>query len=252
MQIICHGFLQTTFHASIFNERQATSWTSLQACLWTVGENIQTPHRKIQPETFLLWEDSANHFIILRSLWDLMLIFFAVPLSVLLPSVPLLQSQYPGRESRPACRWHLLYHWLLHLTILLYHRVLLWSWVLLWVCSIQIQLWRVYGQHLLWKTNPSVLLDSPLMQRKIKKKEKDQLVKWHSIHFFVFSVICEQFTVTLFHWRNHKNVIWYLLWENLRVVHIFNQSITTLSMNMKSRKLSNYGQRVNLTYMRKK
>lgn len=188
-----HGFLQTTFHASIFNERQATSWTSLQACLWTVGENIQTPHRKIQPETFLLWEDSANHFIILRSLWDQMLIFFAVPLSVLLPSVPLLQSQYPGRESRPACRWHLLYHWLLHLTILLYHRVLLWSWVLLWVCSIQIQLWRVYGQHLLWKTNPSVLLDSPLMQRKIKKKRKRSISKM--TFDSLFCLLCYLWTI---------------------------------------------------------
>lgn len=78
MQIICFmaSFKPPFMHPFSTRGRQHPGQvSSVQACLWTVGENIQTPHKEIQPETFLLSEDSTNHFIILRSLWDQMLIF---------------------------------------------------------------------------------------------------------------------------------------------------------------------------------
>ncbi len=115
--------------------------------------------------------------------------FFAVSLSGLPPSVPPLQSLYPGRKSRSACGCHLLYHCLLHLTLLSCHRVVLCSWILLWVCNIHIQLWRHNGQHVLWKMNPPVLLNSPLMQKKrTEKGEKSkqnvfiQMLSWYVWH----------------------------------------------------------------------
>lgn len=92
---------------------------------------------------------------------------FAVSLSVLPPSIPPLQGQYPGRESGPACWCHLLHRRRLRLTLLLCHRVLLRFWILLRVCSVQIQLRRRDGHHLLWKMNPPVLLNSPLKQRRM-------------------------------------------------------------------------------------
>ncbi len=142
------------------------------------------------------------------------LFFFSVSLSVLPPSIPPLQGQYPGRESGPACWCHLLYRRRLRLTLLLCHRVLLCSWILLWVYSIRIQLRGRYAHHLLWKTNPPVLLNSPLIQRKMngmktgkmnrKGQRKKELIKSH-ISF------CHSKFFDLWHWSHNFLVHFYFM-----------------------------------------